>query len=362
MSNDRLARCSDWVSPPGDTILGILEQTERSVEQFAADVGLKATAAQELLDGSRAIDVVLASRLAIAVGASEDFWMAREHDYRASLEIPKNAKINSLDELVDNLPMADMKKFGWIEAAKSKKAKIATCLDFFGVSSLAQWQGRYENAFTEAAYRRSAAYASCEISTAAWLRQGEIETQHDDLADWTPDVLKSKISYFRRLTWQKNPAVFLPKLKTALAEAGVRFAIVRTPKGCTASGAVRVLADGAPHIQVSFRYLSDDQFWFSFFHEIAHLLLHFDKMPILENTELTEARCEREANKFASQVIIPPAYHDELLSLGGSRFPIIKFAKKIGVAPGLVVGQLQHEGILRFNQMQHLKRRYQWTN
>ena len=125
---------------------------------------------------------------------------------------------------------------------------------------------------------------------------------------------------------------------------------------------MRILADGTPHIQVSFRYLSDDQFWFSLFHEIAHLLLHYDKMPILENTELTEEECEREANEYAAHVIVPISYREELLSLGGSRFPIIEFAKKVGVAPGLIVGQLQHEGIIGFHQMQRLKRRYRWTD
>jgi len=255
-----------------------------------------------------------------------------------------------------------MQKFGWVDKARSKDDQISECLSFFGVSSLAQWQGRYENAFQQAAYRRSTAYAFCEVSTAAWLRQGEIETQHDDVADWSPRVLESQIPHFRRLTWYKSPELFLPKLKAAFAEAGVKFAIVRAPKGCVASGAVRILADETPHVQLSFRYLSDDQFWFSLFHEVAHLVLHYDRMPILENTELTVDECEQEANAYASQVIVPTPYRDEMLSLGGSRFPIIQFAKKVGVAPGLIIGQLQHQGIVQYNQMQHLKRRFRWTD
>ena len=255
-----------------------------------------------------------------------------------------------------------MQKFGWIEDSRSKGNQIASCLHFFGVSSLAQWRGRYENAFQHAAYRRSAVHASSEISTTAWLRQGEIDTQYDEVSDWSAKALEHQIPHFRKLTWYKSPGLFLPKLKASFAEAGVKFAVVRAPSGCVASGAVRILSCGTPHIQVSFRYLSDDQFWFSLFHEIGHLLLHYEKMPILENTELTEESCELEANAFAAQAIIPTSHRDELFSLGRSRFAIIEFAKKIGIAPGLVVGQLQHEGIIGFNQMQHLKRRYQWTN
>jgi HTH-type transcriptional regulator / antitoxin HigA len=362
MLDDLTMEKPDWVSPPGHTILSILEERELSIEQFANQIGRSAAVAQRILDGSHTINVELARLLAINLGATENFWIAREHDYRASVEPPEKIVIKSLPDLLEKLPVSDMQKFGWIEKALNRDDQTAECLSFFGVSTLAQWQGRYEGAFQHAAYRRSTAYASCEVATTAWLRQGEIETDGDEVANWSPEVLEQQIPHFRRLTWYKSPALFLSRLKHAFAKAGVKFAIVRAPKGCAVSGAVRILADDTPHVQLSFRYLSDDQFWFSLFHEVAHLLLHYDKMPILENTNLTEDECEREANEFASRAIVPMQHREELLSLGGSRFPIIKFAKKVGVAPGLIVGQLQHEGLVKFNQMQHLKRRFCWTN
>ncbi|MCG8508986.1 MAG: ImmA/IrrE family metallo-endopeptidase [Rhodospirillales bacterium] len=352
----------DWVSPPGNTIVNILEERELTVEQFARQIGRTTAVAQRILDGTFGIDSDLARRLANALGASEAFWLAREYDYRASITPPEGVKVSSLAEFLRSLPVKDMQKFGWIAGVQSKEEQIAECLTFFGVSSLAQWQGRYENAFQNATYRYSKAYTVSEVATAAWLRKGEIETQNDDVNDWSPIVLENQIPHFRRLTWFKRPELFLPRLRTLLAEAGVKFAVVRAPKGCTASGAVRVLSGDIPHIQLSFRYLSDDQFWFTLFHEIAHLLLHFDNMPILENTGSTEEKCEQEANEFAAHVIVPIPHQEELLSLGGSRFPIIDFAKKVGIAPGLIVGQLQHLGIIRYNQMQHLRRRFCWTD
>lgn len=362
MSDNELLEKPDWVSPPGHTIISLLEQNELTVEDFAEQIGRTKSIAQKLLEGRYAIDIELARQLAAVFGASESFWIAREHDYRASIETPENLSVNSFEDLVSTLPMADMQKFGWIKSVKTREDKIVESMEFFGVSTLAQWQGRYENAFRGAAYRRATAYASREIATTAWLRQGEIETQADEVADWSPERLKQELDGFRRLTWYKSPSLFLPKLKEGLGKAGVKFAVVRTPKGCSASGAVRILADTTPHIQLSFRYLSDDQFWFSLFHEVGHLLLHFDKMPILENTDLREEECEDEANEFASQVIIPMRHQEELLDLLASKPKIIEFAKKVGVAPGLIVGQLQHAGIIRYNQMQHLKRRYRWVD
>lgn len=362
MSGNELMEKPDWVSPPGHTIISLLEQNELTFEDFAERIGRTKSIAQKLLDGKHTIDVEMARRLSDVFGASESFWMAREHDYRASIEPPEKISVNSFEDLINTLPLADMRKFGWIKKAKTRDDKITESMEFFGVSSLAQWQGRYENAFRGAAYRRATAYASCEIATTAWLRQGEIETQEDVVDEWSPEKLKQELEGFRKLTWYKSPSLFLPKLKEGFARAGVKFAIVRAPKGCTASGAVRILADDTPHIQLSFRYLSDDQFWFSLFHEIGHLLLHFEKMPILENSDLKEDECEDEANQFASQVIVPMMHQEELLGMVASKQLIINFAKRVGVAPGLIVGQLQHARIIGYNQMQHLKRRYRWID
>ena len=362
MSGNELMEKPDWVSPPGHTIISLMEQNELTVEDFAERIGRTKSVTQKLLDGKHAIDVQLARQLTDVFGASESFWMAREHDYRASMELPEKVSVNSFEDLISTLPLADIKKFGWIENVRSREDKIAESMEFFGVSTIAQWQGRYENAFRGAAYRRATAYASCEIATTAWLRQGEIETQADQVAEWSPEQLRRELDGFRRLTWYKSPSLFLPKLKEGLARAGVKFAIVRAPKGCSASGAVRILADDTPHIQLSFRYLSDDQFWFSLFHEIGHLLLHFDKMPILENSDLQEEECESEANEFASHVIVPMMHQEELFGLASSKPLIIDFAKRIGIAPGLIVGQLQHARIIGYNQMQHLKRRYRWVS
>lgn len=342
-------------------MIGLLDELELTVEQFASRIGLPTSAAQNLLDGNKRIDYDLAKRLSVGLGASQEFWISRECDYRESLGESASTRVTNLDQLMSNLPVVDMIKFGWIEAKSSVEEKTDECLNFFNVSTFPQWLGLYENAFQNVSYRRSQTFSSLEVATVAWLRQGEIETQNEEVESWSPDILRESIKNFKRLTWYKDPALFVPKLKSTLSAAGVKLAIVRAPRGCSASGAVRILDDGTPLIQLSFRYLSDDQFWFSFFHEIGHLLLHYDKMPIFENDEVNEEDIEDEANRFAEDIIVPHEHKIEFQSLGGSRFPIIRFAKKVGVAPGLIVGQLQHANIIKYSQMQHLKRRYRWS-
>ncbi len=350
----------DWTSSPGSTILDILDERELSVENFAASLGFTVAMTQRIIEGQTAINRSVADRLSQSLGASVEFWLSREYDYRGYVEPGSQDNIASVENLLQELPFRDMVSFGWVDAASSEQAKIDECLDFFAVSSFAQWRGRYQGLFASTAYHKSTAYEGSQVATTAWLRQGEIETTDDAVAEWSDEKLSEQIANLRRLTWVKNPALFVPKIKAALNACGVRFAIVRAPKGCRASGAVRILDNGTPIIQLSFRYLSDDQFWFSLFHEIGHLLLHHDRMPFIEEADMVEDALEKEANEFSCNVIVPLPFKEELLSLGGSRFPIIAFAKKIGIAPGLIVGQLQHLGLLRYNQLTYLKRRYRW--
>jgi HTH-type transcriptional regulator/antitoxin HigA len=136
--------------------------------------------------------------------------------------------------------------------------------------------------------------------------------------------------------------------------------IVRAPTGCRASGATRFVSASKALLLLSFRYLSDDHFWFTFFHEAGHLLLHGEKALFLEGAEMSATKEEEEANEFAARVLIPPEFHTALLDLSVNGREVIRFAKFTGVSPGIIVGQLQHHGRVKRNQLNSLKRWFKW--
>jgi Zn-dependent peptidase ImmA (M78 family) len=113
-------------------------------------------------------------------------------------------------------------------------------------------------------------------------------------------------------------------------------------------------------ILLSFRYLSDDHFWFTFFHEAGHLVLHGDRCIFLEGDDTLTTEEEDAANAFAADTLIPPEYQAEMLRLPLNGRDVMRFARKVGVSPGIVVGQLQHYGRFRQNQLNNLKRRFTW--
>jgi Zn-dependent peptidase ImmA (M78 family) len=107
------------------------------------------------------------------------------------------------------------------------------------------------------------------------------------------------------------------------------------------------------------RYRSDDQLWFSFFHEAAHILKHSKKLLVLEGSEGLDPELEHEANQFAADLLIPRAQVHSLTGLR-SAAQVQQAAQRLGIAAGVVVGRMQKEEWLPWTHLNKLKVRYQW--
>jgi HTH-type transcriptional regulator/antitoxin HigA len=143
------------------------------------------------------------------------------------------------------------------------------------------------------------------------------------------------------------------------AEAGVALVVVRAPNGCRASGATRQISSDKAMILLSFRYRADDQFWFTVFHEIGHLVLHGTE-TFIDDDETLEDNREREANEFASACIIPNTWRTEFNRLPATSEAVLRFSVSLGIAPGLTVGQLQFRERIGHDRLNALKRHWTW--
>lgn len=71
---------------------------------------------------------------------------------------------------------------------------------------------------------------------------------------------------------------------------------------------------------------------------------------------------ESEADDFAQDALIRPDIQDEMLALGRDFKKVMRFAKRAGVSAGIVVGQMQKRGLIRYEQLNFLKARYDWSH
>lgn len=348
----------DWVSPPGETIGDILRERNVSIKDFARQIGHTTQQTSDLLTGRLAITIALARRLERVLGGSVQFWMSRDFEYRE----PKAKTGISPDEKswLRELPVADMVRFGWLSPASGPSGLLSECLAFFGVPNVGAWRRGYATLEQAFSFRTSPSFESRSAALAAWLRRGEIESESTQCAPWNAEGFASALKTIRSLTREGDPRQFLPKLQQLCAKNGVAVAIIRAPNGCRASGATRFTTKDKAMLLLSFRHLSDDQFWFSFFHEAGHLMLHGHRQMFIEGEGISDSQAEIEANEFASCTLIPASRKDDLLRLRRSAFEIARFARAIGVSPGVVVGQLQHYGKVPPNHFNRLKRRYSW--
>ena len=349
----------DWVSAPGDTIDDILVERNLPVTEFAKLVDRSERDVMAMLQGRATITIAMARQLERILGGSVEFWMARDFLYWQDL-----AKLDMTSkEWVSELPIADMVKFGWLEPVPHESNKLSICLRFFDVPSVAAWREKYGLQSQLVSFRTSLSFESVQGAVAAWLRQGEIEAESIDCQPWNEQRFKECLSDIRSLTREKNPNRFIRELQKLCACSGVAVVVLRGPTGCRASGATKFLTPNKALLLLSFRYLSDDQFWFTFFHEAGHLLLHGEHRYFLEGLhETSTTKEEQEANDFAARTLIPHELRSELLNVPLRARNLIRFARRLGVSPGIVVGQLQFHGRIKHTQQNRLKRRYRWVD
>jgi HTH-type transcriptional regulator/antitoxin HigA len=349
----------DLVSPPGETLLEMLEERGMSQAELAERTGRPKKTINEIIKGKATITPATALQLERVLGAPAGFWIIREQHYRESLA--RQAEYDSFEGHVDWLnqfPIQAMVELGWLQKFGDPVEMLGEVLNFFGIAAPTQWQKVWPGA--NVAFRQSVAFESDPFALSAWLRKGEVDAQQVDCAPYDADNFLSALNVVRELTTQP-PEVFQPETMRVCAKAGVAVAFVPELPKMRASGATRWLTSNKAMIQVNLRYKTDDQLWFTFFHEAGHICKHGKREIFIEDDGNADDK-EDEANRFAADLLIPPHEYRRFTPRAGyySKAEIIEFAERLKIAPGIVVGRLQHDERLPKQNCNDLKRSLHW--
>ena len=351
----------EWISPPGSIVARILDRRQVTLDDFAVNMGLSSRKTLGLIEGTVSIDAGLAKCLASVIGSSQAFWLRCERSYREDTARNIGSYVNSdVKTWMKRLPLKELAELGWIQRHKDPIRQAQECFQFFGVISLDDWKRKQIGLLSGVNFRTSLAFQSEPAATSAWLRWAENQAEDAACGLWNRNAFADSLDEVRTLSRNHHPKRFVPQLKEICAAAGVAVVIAPAPKGCTANGATRLIRDRKAMIALSFRYYSDDQFWFTFLHEAGHLVKHADQELFLEDDEDHLDDREHEANSFAFETLIPFSCRREMLDLPTEYGAYISFAREIGIAPGIVVGQMQRLGHLPYARLNKLKRRFEW--
>lgn len=349
----------DRVSPPGETLLESIQALGLSQAELAERLGRPKKTVNEIIRGKAAITPETALQLEAVLGVPADFWISREARFRGFLA--RREETQQLAKWIGwarRFPFRAMVRLGWVPDRPPGAARVKELLRFFGAASPDAWQGTWSR--QQVAFRRSLKVRGNQHAVAAWLRYGELLAQKVDCAKFAEQRFRAVLSDARALT-TTQPKTFQPALERLFATAGVALVWVRELPSVSVSGATRWLGPEKALIQLSLRYKTDDHLWFSLFHEAAHVLMHSKKAVFIED-DRKDTEEEREANRFACDILVPRTAYEAFVENGHfAEHAITAFARQVGVAPGVVVGRLQHDGHIPFSHGNRIKLRLQWV-
>lgn len=338
-------------TPPGATIKEQLNYRGMSQKEFAARMDMSEKHISKLINGDVQLTPETAVRLEMVLGVPAKFWNNLEAIYRE--KIVKTEVENAMDtdvEMAKKFPYSEMAKFGWVPETRDTKEKVIYLRKYFGVVDLSLIGS---NQITRIACRRLAITEKSDLALMAWAQEAKIKARDIQTSQINIKGLIAAIPEIRKMTVLK-PKEFCPQIKKYLADCGIAMVFLPHLKGSFLQGASFV--DGNKIVLgLTARGKDADKFWFSLFHELAHVVLDHVRQP-----NGISKYDEKVADKWSRDTLITSESFETFRSSRDySEKSVLKFAKDQGIAPGIVVGRMQLEGIIKYSMLNDLKEKYE---
>ncbi len=325
---------------PGELVKELLKERGWTQAELAHVLGVSSSTVSEIANSKSPISSEMAKLLGTAFDrpAEEFADLQARWNLMNAAEPDANVKIRAFAQ--SHYPHRAMAKRGWIKGVDEGASAHNELCRFFGVNSLDNISEIHHAA-------RKTSEDDLSGEQLAWLyrvRQvaGEMVTQQ-----YSDSKLLETIDAFTDLRDDPENIRHVPRL---LEKSGVRFVVVEALPGSKIDGVCLWLNKKSPVIGLSLRYDRIDNFWFVLRHECAHVLhRHGQDAAIIDydmdgdpKTSISEE--ERIANVEAADFCVS---EKKITSFYLRKRPffaereVLAFAKRAGVHPGLVVGQLQ---------------------
>mgnify|MGYP002078650450 CR=1 FL=1 len=336
------ARVPAEVFPPGEFLREELEARDWSQQELADILDRPPRLVSELIAGKRAITPETAKGLGEAFGTSPEYWMNLESQYQLSKVTVPNDNVARKARLYTQFPVREMLRRGWVRASESIEVLEQRFCEFFDIADVTATPQLSHAA------KKTHAMADTTPLQLAWLFRVRAIASQQVVPTYSKAKLLSAIEKLRALILAPEEIRNVPRI---LAEAGVRLVFVETLVGSKMDGACFWLDSNAPVVGMTLRFDRIDNFWFVLRHELEHVLREDGKAEnrAVIDTDVGDSKadlpeCERLANAAGADFCVPKAELDDFVARVQPYFSeerVLRFAQRIQVHPGLVVGQLQ---------------------
>ncbi len=333
----------DYAVSPGDYISEWLDDHGVKAAELARRLDVTPKHVSELLSAKAAVSPTVALGLERVTGIPAKFWNETEAFYRSELaRLAENKKLAAQYDLARRFPLPYLRTWKYIKApVRDTAGTVRELLEIFRIASLSAFDASW--AHSKVAYRKAALMNDKTYERATWLALGEKAANIDDLPEFDKEGLKALIPQIRALTTQPDPVAAVGEVEEWLRGVGVALCLIPPIPGFGVYGATRWI-NGHPVVQLSVRGKTDDQLWFTLFHELGHVLLHGQKSVFMQGKGISEgaaSKDEIEADDYASRTLIPMEYRAKLPT-SRNIAAVRQLASELGIAPSIVLGQAQH--------------------
>lgn len=338
---------------PGMYIEEYLEVYNMSQLELAQKLGLNKKTVNEIIQGKAPVTPTTAQKLEYIFGLKAYLWNRFEQEYEEKIEKIKDMEsIEEDKKILDKFPYNDLSKrnIELLPPTRNKEERVINIRRFLSEYQLTNIK---DNKIIY--YRKKDNDNLSYMSLLCWLRIGEVKTMEIDLPKFNINLLKRNVLQIRKLT-NKTFLSQLEEIKNILRQCGVSLVYEPLLPKTYINGASYKLTPHKALIMISDKGKRDDILWFTLFHEIAHLIKHSTKIKFIDDDNTEKNEVEKEADEYAKNILIPNKEYENLLLCNDylTKKIIIDFCKKNNINTGILIGRLQKDNILNWNEFNNM--------
>lgn len=329
---------------PGETIKELLIDNNLTQEDLARKLRVNVKTVNEIINGKGVITNETAFKLGTIFDLPASFWNNLEFNYRKKIkDLEDEEKINQEYELIKDI-YNEIANRNWVPKTKNKKEKVENIKRYLRIPDFESIEDEYE----KIACRKSKIKNFSKLNLILWVQYALREANKVETKKFDKDKINNTIEEVKKLTLYENQSKAREELKQWCVQNGIVLIYNKQLKNTAIQGIAKWITPEKALIALSDRRKRIDTFWFTFMHELGHLLYGRKKEFYIETEDIASAKDEEEiANDYAIRKLVNKRKYNELLKniiiSQEMKKDILEFANSNNIAPDIVVGLLEHD-------------------
>lgn len=350
----------NWATHPGEHLEEYLDVRGLTQAQFARIAGLTPKLVSEIINKKNPVSPDTAIAFERVLGLKAYIWTNLQANWDLFQARQRASQAAFTQEAwLSRFPLRELKARGVLPNTQDKGVLLDSLLQLLGIGRPEAYEAKLAGLAVQ--HRRSRSHPSSLDHVVTWLMLGEQEAKSIDLPPFDGDKFLAAVRNIRSLT-QQCPEVFAPRMKALCRDAGVALIFEKSISKSGLFGSARWLDKEHAIIQMSLRMKSNDHFWWTFFHECGHIVLHRGR-NFADDQQGVGDGAETEADVWAENILYGEGGVKAILAKRPrSRDAVCQLAKTLDLHPGIIVGLLQYHEIVPYRHLNGLKVTFDWAN